>query len=140
MRSRTRRAFTIMEATAALAIIAIAAVIVAQAMVWSLRERARFAANHAALELAANTLEAARAEPFENLDQAWADGQGVPSEMDAVLPAGKLMVTIEDEKATPLLRRVTVEVTWQFDPAVPVQKVSMATMLSARQLKSGGTR
>ena len=42
-----------------------------------------------AIELAANVLEAARAEPVDKLDKAWADAQQVPSDMEIVLPDAK---------------------------------------------------
>jgi type II secretory pathway pseudopilin PulG len=133
---RHRAAFTILEITATLAIIAVLAVVVAQCVAWSLRERARAAAQQAALELAANVLEAARAQPWAQLDKTWADAQTVPTEMAALLPQGKVQVKLE---AGQLTRRVTVEVHWQEGPGAPPHHVQLTTVLSARELpKTGG--
>jgi len=108
-----------------------------QAIVWGLEERARTAAHHAALELGANVLEGARAEPWGKLDKVWADAQQVPSDMDAVLPDAKLAVTVAPEPKLPGCRRVTVEVRWQFAPQ-PAKSVQMTTLLSRREAKKAG--
>ncbi len=127
------------EVTVVLALLMILGVIIAQAIVWGLQERARSAAHLAAVELAANVLEAARAEPWEKLDQGWADAQQVPSDMDAVLPGAKLAVTVASAPKLPDSRRVTVEVRWQFAPE-PAKSVEMTTLLSRREAKkTGGT-
>jgi type II secretory pathway pseudopilin PulG len=129
-----RAGFTILEVTVALAILIILGAIVAQAMVWSLRERARLASHQAATELAANVLEEARAQPWDKLDDKWAEGRTVPSEMAALLPAGKIVVKLESAATS---RRVTVEVRWQHEQE---QSVSLTTLLSARETKkTGGT-
>jgi type II secretory pathway pseudopilin PulG len=125
------------EVTVALALLMILGVIIAQAIVWSLEERARAAAHHAAVKLAANVLEAARAEPWEKLDKSWADAQQVPSDMDAVLPDAKLAVTVAPEPKMPDIRRVTVEVHWQFAPQ-PGKSVQITTLLSRREAKKAG--
>lgn len=136
-RAQGRGGFTILEATVTLAIVAVLAVIVAQAMVWSLRERARLASHQAATELAANVLEEARAQPGDKLGPAWADSRTIPSEMAALLPEGKILVKLEPG---PKLRRVTVEVRWQGEPQASTHSVSLTTLLSAREAKkTGGT-
>src|SRR5687767_7479141 len=137
MCNKKRLGFTLMEATAALAIVAILAVIVVQCVVWSMRERARFAARHAALEVAANVLEAARAEPFDRLDKEWAESHVVSPEMDSLLPKGAINVTIEPEKSAPGTKRVTVEVQWHFDTEMP-QKVTLSSLVAPREAKSKG--
>jgi hypothetical protein len=119
----------------ALAIIMILGIIVVQAVAWGLQERARANAHHAALELAANILEAARAQPADKLDKAWADLQQAPSNMDAVLPGAKVAVTVEPNAKLPASRRVIVEVSWQFAPE-PAKSVRMTSVFSARK---GGT-
>ena len=129
-----RAGFTILEVTIALAILIILGMIVAQATVWSLRERARLVSHQAATELAANVLEEARAQPWDKLDAKWADGRTVPSEMAELLPAGKIIVKLEPATNS---RRVTVEVRWQLEQE---QSVSLTTLLSAREAKkTGGT-
>jgi type II secretory pathway pseudopilin PulG len=138
---RQRAGFTLAETAIALAAVAVLGVVVAQCLVWSQRERQRSAAERAAVELAANILEAARARPFEQLDRDWATGQTVPAAMHDLLPAGKVVVTLEPlEPKQPLAqtRRVTVEVRWQFDPQMPAQSVSLTTVLSGRTAKKTG--
>jgi type II secretory pathway pseudopilin PulG len=125
------------EVTVALALLMILGVLIAQAIVWGLQERARAAAHQAALELAANVLEAARAEPWEKLDKGWADAQQAPSDMGAVLPDARLAVTVTPEPKLPECRRVTVEVRWQFAPQ-PVKSVELTTLLSRRETKKAG--
>ena len=133
-----RPAFTVAEATVALAVFALLALIVAQAMFWSLRERARLTAHQAALELAANVLEAARAQPVEKLDQAWADAHTIPSDTADLLPAGKLLVTLAPLPSLPQAKRVTVEVRWQSVAEVPQQSVQLTSVLTARAAKKTG--
>jgi type II secretory pathway pseudopilin PulG len=127
------------EVTVVLALLLILAAIVTQAIVWGLQERARAAAHAAALEVAANVLEAARAQPWDALDKGWADAQQVPSDMDAVLPDAKVLATVAPEPKLSECRRVTVEVRWQFAPE-PARNVQMTTLLSRREAKkTGGT-
>ena len=83
-----------MEATAAVAVFGVLAVIVSQCIALSLRERGRTESHQAALELANNVLEAARAQPWDMLDQSWADGQSIPSGMQALLPDGAIRVML----------------------------------------------
>ncbi len=137
-RHSRRRAFTIIEVTVALAVVAVVSVIVAQALVWSMRERARLATKQAALELAANILEGARAEPFDKLDKTWADSQTIPSDMADLLPEGKVAVIVVP-LAKEGVKRVTVEVHWQFTTSVPGQSVQLTSVFSARSAKKGGT-
>jgi prepilin-type N-terminal cleavage/methylation domain-containing protein len=137
-RSRRRAGFTLMEVTVALAVLTVLAVIVAQCLAWSVRERARLASHQAALELAANTLETARAEPIERLSQAWADAQVIPSEMADLLPAGKIIVTVEPGQPIPLSRRVTVEVYWRFENDLAPHSVQLTAVLSERVTKKNG--
>src|SRR5207302_445274 len=112
----------------------------AQCIVWSVRERARLAAHQAALELCANVLEAARAQPWDRLDQAWADAQNIPAETADLLPAGKISVTLEAGQPLPHARRVTVEVHWQTVADLPPLSVRLTSILSAREAKkTGGT-
>lgn len=137
---RTRNAFTLVELVMAVAIVAILGVIVAQLLSFSLLERARVGARQTATELAVNVLEEARAQPFDKLDKVWADARAIPSESVDLLPKGKLITTVEPEKTAHEVKRITVEVRWQFETHVPVQNVRLTTLLSAREAKKkGGT-
>jgi prepilin-type N-terminal cleavage/methylation domain-containing protein len=136
--SAPRVGMTLVEVTVTLAILAVLVVIVAQCIAWSLRERGRAATHQAALELATNMLEAARAQPWEQLDQTWADGQTIPSEMKLLLPEGKAHITVEPGQPEPGTRRVTAEVTWQFEAHLPPRSVQLTTILSGRVGKKTG--
>ena len=100
--------------------------------------RSRFASQQAAVELAANVLEAARAQPFAELNQSWADAQIVPAEMAELLPAGKVIAKVEPAKGAPHARRLTVEVHWQIAPEAPAQSVQLTGHLSGRETKKTG--
>jgi Tfp pilus assembly protein PilE len=135
-----RAGMTMVEATVALAVFAVLVVIVAQCITLCLRERTRAATHQAALELAANLLEAARAQPWEELNKAWADVQTVPSSMGDFFPDGKVIMTVEPGQPGPFTRRVTVEVIWQLEANLPADSVQLTTLLSARATtKAGGT-
>ncbi len=130
---------TIIEVTVALAILGILTVIVAQCIVWSLHEQARVAAHQAALELAANTLETARAQAWPDLNEKWAGTLTVPSYMADLLPEGKLTCSVQAEQPSPHCRRIIVEVSWNFTSNLPAENVSLSTVLSERSTaKTGG--
>jgi prepilin-type N-terminal cleavage/methylation domain-containing protein len=133
-----RNGFTMVEMTVTLALVAVLSVVVAQCVVWSMRERVRLAAHQAALELAANTLESARAQPLDKLDKAWAESHTVPSDMEAILPDGKMLVTVETMQDLPQSRRVTVEIRWQLEPNLPGRSVQLTGVFSPREAKSNG--
>jgi prepilin-type N-terminal cleavage/methylation domain-containing protein len=134
---KTHRAgFTLAEITVTVVILGIVAVIVAQVVVWSLQERGRLSSKEAALELADNVLEAARAQSFDKLDQAWADAQVIPVALADLLPEGKLTVKVEPVKQS---RRITVEVRWQYEEYLPPHSVALTSILSDRVAsKTGG--
>jgi type II secretory pathway pseudopilin PulG len=134
-----RPGMTVAECTVALAILLVVGVIVAQSTVWILREQARRGAHQAALEVAANVLETARATPPEQLSRAWAEAQTIPADSADLLPGGAVVVTVEPEKSFPQTRRVTVEVRWRPDANLPPQSVQLTTLLSERSAtKAGG--
>jgi prepilin-type N-terminal cleavage/methylation domain-containing protein len=136
--SQRRAGFTLVEITVTLAILGILIVIVAQCVVWSMRERVRLVAKQAALELTDNILEAARAQPWDKLDKAWADAQTIPPEVENLLPDGKIAVKVEPGQPLSLTRRVTVEVSWQFEPYLPPHSVGISTILSGRTAPAPG--
>src|SRR5262249_10918967 len=92
--TRNRCGFTIIEVTITMAVTAVLGVIVAQLAVSAMRERAQLTARQAALELAANVLETARARPWQQLDAEWASAQKVSDDTAELLPEGKLVVTV----------------------------------------------
>ena len=128
-----RRGFTLIELTVAAAILAVLIAIVMQCISVSFRERARAASRHAATELAANLLEAARGQPFDKLDKTWADAQVIPTETAALLSQGKVAVTIDSEKGVPNAKRITAQVQWRFEEHLPMQRVQMTTIIGPRE-------
>ncbi len=135
-----RPGFTVAETAVALAMLLVVGIMVAQCTIWVLREQARRQAHQAALEVAANVLEAARARPAEQLDRDWAAAQKIPAESAALLPEGAVAVTVAPEKGLPQARRLTVEVRWRPDsPHLPPPSVQLTTLLTARSAtKAGG--
>jgi hypothetical protein len=103
---------------AAIGILVVVMVVVVQTGLWGLRERARNAEHHAALELAHNVMESARARPCEELTSAWASGQRLSKEWQDLLPGGRLTVRTEPEKSVPDAKRVIVEVGWGVEPMI----------------------
>jgi hypothetical protein len=114
---RGARGAILLEAVAAVGILLAVMVVVVQTSLWGLRERARNAEHHAALELANNVMETARARPPQDLTPAWAVKQLLPKQWHDVLPGGKLTVRVEPEKTAPSARRVLVEIRWGAEPA-----------------------
>ena len=108
----------LLEAVAAIGILIAVMVVVVQTSLWGLRERARNAEHHAALELAHNVMESARARTPEDLTPTWAAQQRLSKEWQDLLPGGKLTVRAEPEKSVPAAKRVMVEVRWGVEPMV----------------------
>lgn len=135
---RGRAAITLTETTVALAITGVIAVIVAQCAVVVLRERGRLTARQAALELAANVLEEARALPWDKLGGDWAADQSIPEGMADLLPGGKVTMTVAPAEKAAHARRVTALVSWQFEPNVGPYSVELTTVLAARASRKAG--
>jgi hypothetical protein len=133
-----RRGITVLEGVVALAVLLVLGVLVARATVWGLRERARMQTRQAALEVAANVLEAGRSTPVEQLDQDWAAAQKLSAETADLLPEGAVVVTVEPERSLPRARRLTVEVRWRWDADRPPQSVRLTTLLSPRTATTPG--
>ena len=134
-----RYAFTFTEIVVTLAVIGVLGVVIMQCLVTSMRERDRLTARQTAVELAANVLEAARAQPWEKLDKNWAAAQSIPAETEGLLPDGKILVTVDAPVGSPWwTRRVTVDVRWQSDPPGMQQSVQLAGFFSARAAKKQG--
>lgn len=126
-----RRGFTIMELSVALALLAVVMIIVAQLSYWSISNRLETAARHLALEHANNILEAARATPFEKLDNQWAADLGLPPDSQGYLPDGTLEVTVVPEPAVPGLKRVTVAISWDRRSGLPQDVVKLVALFAA---------
>ncbi len=138
LESKARCGFTLLETTVSLGILAMALVLVAQTGLWSWRERARSALRLEALEWAANTLESARACPWEDLTPAWGAAQHLPEPLAQRLGDGKVIVHVEPEASRPLIKRVTVEVHALWDQRVEEPLVQLVGLFSARSAAIAG--
>jgi prepilin-type N-terminal cleavage/methylation domain-containing protein len=113
MTTARRRGFTLLEVTAALAVLLLAATLTAQLAVWGVREVARSRSRQMAQEFAANVLESARAEHWEVLGASWAKAQHLPP---SLADGGwHLTVVVATEPNNRLAKRVTVTI----EPSAP---------------------
>ncbi|CAN5130371.1 hypothetical protein BH11PLA2_BH11PLA2_24710 [soil metagenome] len=125
--TRCRRdAFTAMEVTTCLAVLAVAGLLIAQLATWGIAERTSQENRERALSIAENTLEAAKSIPANDLSK-WAEKQALTKEVGERWPQGSLKVTVEPEKDRPTLQRITVTVRWQAESS----KASPPIVLSA---------
>ena len=135
---RHSAAFTVLEITLALGVLLVAMALVAQVGFASMRGRARNAARHQAEELAANVLEAARACPWEALTPEWAAAQRLPESGAERLVDGRLAVRVAPETGRPLLKRVTVTISWKQDGDKPARPVELVGLFGARSATEKG--
>lgn len=132
-----RSGLTMLETGVALAILGVALVLVVQLGYWSLRERIRSDAQAAALELAANILETADAQPWTELNSDWAEAQQIPEAARSHLAEGTLSVTVETEPAVRQTKQVTVEVRWQMPEGVRAAPVRLVGLFARRDGSTG---
>ncbi len=139
-RSTRRRAFTVLELTAALAGLAVAMVFVGQIAFWSMTDRRRTATRYEALEAAGNILEIAQATTWDALTPDWAASQRLPADLTLHMYEPKLTVRVDTDASRPYVKRVTVEIAWMLDAAVPAAPVVLTGWFSARSApRQGGT-
>jgi hypothetical protein len=108
--------------------------LVARASYGAMIERMRSATRQGALEAAANTLETARALPWEDLTPEWAAAQRLPEAWTKLQSDGRLEVRVEPETTAPRTKRVTVTIRWDFKPGMPPQELQLVTLFSARDV------
>ena len=132
MKHHTKSGFTVIEVVAAMTLLAVAMLLIAQLGYCSLRERARSSTLRLALELAANVLESARATPWEGLTAEWATSQRIPDELKDFLPEGRLTVQVTTEESLPQTKRVTAEVQWLLPEGIESRPVRLVTLFTAR--------
>jgi type II secretory pathway pseudopilin PulG len=133
---RLSRAFTILEAVAALTILALVILLVAQLGVWSLTQRGRNRDRHAAYEHAANILEEARAVSWDDLTPQWAALRCLPTSLSE--RGWRLSVEVIPESGMPQIKRVAVEIQPVMDNGQTLQPIRMVSLFSARSLRTGG--
>jgi hypothetical protein len=133
--AKTRRGTMLMETLIALGALLLGLMLVAEMGAFSIGERGRTSARQTAQQEAANTLEIARALPWEQLTPEWASSQKL-SESAARLHEGNLTLKIEPEPKRPLTKRLTAIVTWKNGSRD--EKVELTAFRSARTADAGG--
>jgi type II secretory pathway pseudopilin PulG len=123
----------LIESAIALGVLALGMTLVAQASLWGLAERRLIAARQEALQIADNTLELARSQPFEDLAEPWATAQKLPSATRLI--DGQLTVQVTPERR--LVKRVTVSVTWSTDDNTPKRSIRLVGLIAARSTPEG---
>jgi hypothetical protein len=129
---RARSAFTFIEVTISLAVLAGAMVMVAQIATWALAERMRTEATLETVEAAANILEYAQVRPWNELNSEWANGLKLPESIASRWPDCRLAVQVEPEPKHPRTKRVTVEIKWTAPNRLAWQPVKLTGLFSAR--------
>lgn len=127
-----RRGFTLLEVTAALAMLLMAATLAAQLVFWNLHEAARSRAKQEAQEIAANVLESARSLPWSELGSSWAIAQHLSPALEE--QGWRLTVAVALEQRISMVKRVTVTLqppAKSDDPAPPVQLVGLYSARTA---------
>jgi len=103
-----RRGFTLLEITAALAVLLFASTVAAQLAFWVIQEISHGRASQTAQEFAANVLESARAQSWDDLGPSWARAQHLPATLQE--KNWQLQITVAPEPKNRLVKRVTVDI------------------------------
>ncbi len=127
-----RSGFTLTEMAVALAVLAGAAVMVAELATQSLTLRARADARLEAVDAAANILEQARAAAWNDLTPEWASAQKLPESLAARWPDMRLSIRVEPEADRPRVKRVTVEIKWTGSGRAGWTPVTTTGLFAAR--------
>jgi type II secretory pathway pseudopilin PulG len=131
-----RSGFTIVETMAALGILSVVMIVVAQIGLWSAQDYARTFSRQAAQELAANVLEAARASPWDALTPEWARAQKLPAAFQQ--DGWRLAVRVDADPSRPLMKRVSVHVEPRPGEAQPQWSEELIGWFSARSAPASG--
>ena len=130
--SGRRSGFTIMETVIALGMLSLAMVLVAQLGTWTLAERKRADERFAAIEGAANVLEAARARPWAELTPEWAAEQRLTDDLADRLRKAVLTVRVEPEPDRPRVKRVTVQLEWTHGDGAKARTAAAVALFADR--------
>jgi hypothetical protein len=128
--------FTIAETLAALGILSVVMIVVAQIGFWSAQEYSRTFSRQAAQELAANVLEVARTSLWDALDTEWAKAQKLPAVFEQ--DGWKLTVRVEADPSPPLVKRVSVRVEPRPDQPQSRWSEELVGWFSARSAPASG--
>jgi len=131
--------FTMTEILAALAILGVAMVVVAQVAIQALREKPFASDRLAAQQLLVNVQETARATPWEKLDDNWAKEQRLP---EPFYSRGWILnVRVKPEEARPFLKRVSLQLHWKSFQNKLVRTEELVGFLASREgVKSGAKK
>lgn len=124
------------EILAALAILGVALVVVAQVGIQAVREKPFAFDRWAAQQLLLNVQEKARATPWEKLDDGWAREQRLP---EPYYSRGWILsVRVGLEEARPFLKRISLQLHWKSLQNKQVRTEELVTFLASREgAKSG---
>lgn len=124
-----RRAFTILEACTAGAMLTVA-LSLAFATIGALTRQQRSAEQRQrALVIAENALERATSEPWETLTSDGLKQLQADAHIEELLPGGRLQLDVEDQPGPPAGRRLDVALSWQPGSAKVRRQVRLTTWI-----------
>jgi hypothetical protein len=123
---RVRRGGMLMEATVALGMIGVAAVLLAQFVVAADAQRRIAHQRRAALDEVANRLERAALVPWKDLSASAIEAAPLPEEVRQRLPGAKLTASVTDEGKPALARKIRISIVWQNRAGVEMEPVVLA--------------
>ena len=112
MRQHIRRAFTLMELSVALAIVAVALVAIAQLLVTAVHQHRLIARRAAATQEASNVLDRIVARKWGELSAGEVDGVALSPGFLRTTPAARLTAEVAEVPGPPTAKRVRVSVAW----------------------------
>ena len=126
---RRVRGITIAETVAAVALLAIAITVSMRVVGWIASERRAAEQRIWALQEATNALESLQARPPEQLtpDSLRSHPPVLGDDAQAILPGGRLVVTVREEPGPPVARWVQVAVLWKDRGGGSVTPVRLST-------------
>lgn len=123
--SPPRRGYTILEATIALGVLAVALVAVAQSVVLAAQQRRVTQRRQLARQAADNALERLFALPWKDLTPETAATTKLLAGVEDYLPGATLTVAVEEVAGPPQAKRVRVEVGWNDAAGAVASPVSL---------------
>jgi hypothetical protein len=123
----TRRAFTLVEACAAGAMLTLA-LSLALTTIGAMKRQQRTAEwRLQAVEIAENLLERATSERWDELTPGRLAQLQTEAKADELLPDGELQLTVEEQAGPPPGKRIGLELSWQPGPTTDRRRVRLTT-------------
>lgn len=132
-----RRGFTVLEIVLAIGFLGIAAGVIGELAMLTLKERLRNETRLAVTEWATNVLEEARAMPWSELTPEWAANVQMPPELNERLVNPKANVVLVADRDRPAAKRLTITVQWTHSDGTPFRPVTLFTIISDRLRREG---